>query len=74
MTVPLDRSPAGSFGVRQVATTGPGLDGRLADLLDGQMIVMTGVTGFIGEQLLWKILTELPTTRAGVIVRRSTLR
>ena len=21
---------------------------------------MTGVTGFIGEQLLWKILTELP--------------
>ncbi|HIT74517.1 MAG TPA: HAD-IB family hydrolase [Candidatus Avipropionibacterium avicola] len=34
------------------------------------MIVMTGVTGFIGEQLLWKILTELPTTRAGVIVRR----
>ena len=31
---------------------------------------MTGVTGFIGEQLLWKILTELPDTRAAVLVRR----
>src|SRR5690606_28424971 len=29
-----------------------------------------GVTGFIGEQLLWKILTELPDTRAAVLVRR----
>ena len=32
------------------------LDGRLRDLLAGKKIVMTGVTGFIGEQLLWKIL------------------
>ena len=47
----------------------PLLEGRLADLLDGQKIVMTGVTGFIGEQILWKILTELPTTRAVVLVR-----
>ena len=31
---------------------------------------MTGVTGFIGEQLLWKILTELPETRPSVLVRR----
>ena len=31
---------------------------------------MTGVTGFIGEQLLWKILTELPETRPAVLVRR----
>ena len=31
---------------------------------------MTGVTGFIGEQLLWKILTELPEARASVLVRR----
>lgn len=49
--------------------TPPLLDGRLKDLLDGQKIVMTGVTGFIGEQILWKILTELPTTRAVVLVR-----
>ncbi|GAA1398456.1 HAD-IB family hydrolase [Luteococcus peritonei] len=47
----------------------PLLDGRLTDLLDGRKIVMTGVTGFIGEQILWKILTELPHTRAVVLVR-----
>ena len=46
------------------------LDGRLRDLLAGQKIVITGVTGFIGEQLLWKILTELPDTRPSVLVRR----
>jgi HAD superfamily hydrolase (TIGR01490 family) len=46
------------------------LDGRLRDLLAGKKIVMTGVTGFIGEQLLWKILTELPETRPSVVVRR----
>jgi fatty acyl-CoA reductase len=48
----------------------PRLEGRLRDLLAGQKVVMTGVTGFIGEQLLWKILTELPDTRPSVIVRR----
>lgn len=42
---------------------------RLEDLLAGKKIVMTGVTGFIGEQLLWKILTDLPGTTAGVLVR-----
>ncbi len=46
------------------------LDGRLKDLLAGKKIVMTGVTGFIGEQLLWKILTELPDTTPCVLVRR----
>jgi alcohol-forming fatty acyl-CoA reductase len=46
------------------------LDGRLRDLLASKKIVMTGVTGFIGEQLLWKILTELPETRPAVLVRR----
>jgi fatty acyl-CoA reductase len=46
------------------------LDGRLRDLLAGKKIVMTGVTGFIGEQLLWKILTELPETSPSVLVRR----
>ena len=49
---------------------GPLLDGRLRDLLAGKKIVLTGVTGFIGEQILWKILTELPDTTAGVLVRR----
>ena len=46
------------------------LDGRLHDLLAGKKIVMTGVTGFIGELLLWKILTELPETTPSVLVRR----
>jgi len=46
------------------------LDGRLRYLLAGKKIVMTGVTGFIGEQLLWKILTELPETTPSVLVRR----
>ena len=46
------------------------LDGRLHDLLADKKIVMTGVTGFIGEQLLWKILTELPQTAPSVLVRR----
>src|SRR6187200_3321044 len=46
------------------------LDGRLRDLLAGKKIVMTGVTGFIGEQVLWKILTELPDTTPAVLVRR----
>ena len=48
----------------------PALDGRLRDLLAGKKILMTGVTGFIGEQLLWKILTELPDTTPAVLVRR----
>jgi len=64
------RAPAGTFGTPAITTTGPGLDGRLAELLAGKVIVMTGVTGFIGEQILWKILTELPTTTTGVLVRR----
>lgn len=51
-------------------TDGQVLDGsRLEDLLAGQKIVLTGVTGFIGEQILWKILTDLPETTAGVLVR-----
>ena len=50
---------------RRTARDRPLLDGRLRDLLAGKKILMTGVTGFIGEQLLWKILTELPGHHAG---------
>lgn len=49
---------------------GPLLNGRLKDLLAGKKLILTGVTGFIGEQILWRILTDLPGTRAGVLVRR----
>ena len=60
---PAPASPDGSPATRQ-------LPGRLKDLLAGKKILMTGVTGFIGEQLLWKILTELPDTTPSVLVRR----
>ena len=66
-------APADTF--RRSGELGPApavqrLDGRLRDLLAGKKIVITGVTGFIGEQLLWKILTELPDTKPSVLVRR----
>ena len=53
-----------------VDVTGGRLGGRLEDLLAGKKILLTGVTGFIGEQLLWKILTDLPETSPAVLVRR----
>ena len=53
-----------------VEVTGQLLGGRLRDLLAGKKVLLTGVTGFIGEQLLWKILTELPDTTPAVLVRR----
>ncbi|SDU89099.1 HAD-superfamily subfamily IB hydrolase, TIGR01490 [Microlunatus sagamiharensis] len=71
MSVPADtfhRGPA--LSELREPVHGPLLDGRLRDLLDGKKIVMTGVTGFIGEQLLWKMLTELPGTTPSVLVRR----
>ena len=66
-------APADTFRRATDAEPAPArqqLAGRLCELLAGKKIVMTGVTGFIGEQLLWKILTELPDTRAAVLVRR----
>ena len=62
----MSTAPADSFRPGRIRLGPPDrfaaqrLDGRLRDLLAGKKIVMTGVTGFIGEQLLWKILTELP--------------
>ena len=65
-------TPADTFRRSLVADVAerPLLDGRLRDLLAGKKILMTGVTGFIGEQLLWKILTDLPDTTPAVLVRR----
>lgn len=42
---------------------------RIADRLDGQHVLLTGVTGFIGEALLQLILTEVPGVRVSVLVR-----
>ena len=67
----MPKPPASTFGAVRSRTlhVPPLLDGRIADLLDGKKIVMTGVTGFIGEQLLWKVLAQCPGTTVGVLVR-----
>lgn len=64
-------APRSSFGVPDTPAghTPPLLQGRIRDLLAGKKIAMTGVTGFIGEQMLWKFLTECPQTRTAVLVR-----
>ncbi|MCC2593003.1 HAD-IB family hydrolase [Tessaracoccus sp. OS52] len=65
------RAPMNTFGVPATTVhTPPLLQGRIAELLAGKKIVMTGVTGFIGEQMLWKFLVECPDVRTGVLVRR----
>ncbi|RRD49832.1 HAD-IB family hydrolase [Arachnia propionica] len=65
-------APRTSFGASETTRlhTPPLLTGRIRDLLAGEKIALTGVTGFIGEQLLWKVLTECPDTRTAVLVRR----
>jgi fatty acyl-CoA reductase len=42
---------------------------RIADRLDGQHVLLTGVTGFIGEALLQLVLAEVPGVRVSVLVR-----
>ena len=42
----------------------------LRDDLDGRTIGLTGVTGFVGEALLQRILTDLPGTHVVAMVRR----
>lgn len=61
--------PASSFGVAERIHTPPLLEGRIRDLLAGKKIAMTGVTGFIGEQMLWTFLRDCPDTTAAVLVR-----
>lgn len=66
------KAPASTFGHVDPTRVHvpPLLTGRIKDLLAGKKIAMTGVTGFIGEQLLWKVLTECPDTTTAVLVRR----
>ncbi len=42
---------------------------RLAEQLDGKRFLLTGVTGFIGEALLQRLLVDLPSTTAVALVR-----
>lgn len=64
------KPPASTFGDARTLHTPPLLEGRIADLLAGKKIAMTGVTGFIGEQMLWRFLNDCPDTRTAVLVRR----
>jgi len=43
---------------------------RLADRLTGSTVLLTGVTGFVGEALLHRMLTQTPQTKVAVLVRR----
>lgn len=42
---------------------------RLAERLAGRHVLMTGATGFVGEALLERVLSDLPQTRVSVLVR-----
>ncbi len=42
---------------------------QLIDRLDGRRILLTGVTGFVGEALLQRLLTDLPGVRPVLLVR-----
>ena len=43
---------------------------RLAERLGGRPVLLTGVTGFVGEALLHRMLTQTPDTSIVVLVRR----
>src|SRR5437764_5727255 len=42
---------------------------RITDALAGKHLLVTGVTGFVGEALLERVLYDLPDTRVTVLVR-----
>src|SRR5947209_382559 len=42
---------------------------RIADALRGKHLLVTGVTGFVGEALLERVLHDLPDTTVTVLVR-----
>jgi fatty acyl-CoA reductase len=43
--------------------------GSVAERLAGQHVLLTGVTGFVGEALLHLLLSEVPDVRTSVLVR-----
>lgn len=45
------------------------MTGSVADQLDNQHVLLTGVTGFVGEALLQLMLAEVPGVRLTVLVR-----
>src|SRR3954447_19715668 len=49
--------------------SGPMSQPRIAEALSGKRVLLTGVTGFVGEALLERILYDLPGTTVVVLVR-----
>jgi len=45
------------------------VEGSVAERLAGQHVLVTGVTGFVGEALLHLMLSEVPDVRVSVLVR-----
>ena len=43
---------------------------KLRERLEGKRVLLTGVTGFVGEALLHRILGDLPDTNVVALVRR----
>ena len=41
----------------------------MSDYLDGRHVLLTGVTGFLGQATLEKLLSAYPTTRISVLIR-----
>lgn len=41
----------------------------MSDYLDGKHVLLTGVTGFLGQATLEKLLSAYPTTRISVLIR-----
>src|SRR3954468_4733298 len=63
-------SNAGRRPVRlRVIDSDPVAADRIADLLAGQRLLLTGVPGCVGEALLERILHDLPDTSVVVVVR-----
>jgi alcohol-forming fatty acyl-CoA reductase len=44
-------------------------EGGIVERLDGSHVVLTGVTGFVGEALLHRLLTDVPGVRMTLLVR-----
>ncbi len=53
-----------------MSTPQPADSPSIADALAGKKVLLTGVTGFVGEALLHRLLTQVPSVRVAVLVRR----
>ncbi|WP_371733932.1 SDR family oxidoreductase [Subtercola sp. PAMC28395] len=51
------------------AVVNPGPDAEVFAPLEGQHIMLTGATGFVGQALLEKLLSDYPTTRMTLLIR-----